>query len=606
MSSVPERDDIDAEYRWDLESVFDGVEEWEREYEAVDEAIEQLAEFEADLVDDPPRFPDGETLLATLERRDEVMRRVETVHRWARMRSDEDTRDQDNQALASRGSALYSRADSAASFVGPAIQALSGDELEAMVAETEGLQRYEHHLDDVMRMKPHTRSSAVEETLSELGEVLGAPNDVYSMLTNADMTFPTVERPDGEAVEITNANFTTLLKERDRGFRREVHESFYEEMAAVRNTVGASLKNQVKRDVRLAEIRNYDTAREAALDGPNIPVEVYDTLVETVHENLDVLHGHAALKADALEVDELAMWDLYVPLVESDSPTVEYDAAAEHVVEALAPLGEDYQNRVAEGLESRWVDVYENGGKRSGAYSSGTYDTQPFILMNYQDDITSMFTLAHELGHSVHSQLTSEHQPYVYADYETFVAEVASTVNETLLTHHLLETVEDEQFRRHVLNEYLERFRSTLFRQTMFAEFEQRVHAAEEDGEALTPDRFDELYGDLKGTFYEPAAVDDAIRREWMRIPHFYYNFYVFQYATGLSAAVALVEGIREAGGDAPNGAAQNYLAFLESGSREYPLELLRAAGVDMASSEPVQRAIGVYEGYLDEMETLL
>jgi oligoendopeptidase F len=594
--SVPERAERDEKYKWNLDSVYASDEEWEDAYEAVEERLDDLRAYEGTATDD------GETLLAVLQLRDEVSREVATVAAYARMRSDEDTRDQESQAMRARGRSLASAASSAASFIEPEIQACSREEVESMVASTPGLAEYEHHLDDVLRLKPHTRSAEVEELLSELGEVLDAPSDVYSMLTDADMTFPTVEDPDGDPVEITQSNFTTLLKRRDRAFRHEVHDSFYEELSAVRNTLGASLKNQVKRDVKLARARNYETAREAALDGPNVPVEVYNTLVGTVRDNLDRLHRHADLKAEALGVDQLEMWDLYMPLVDSESPEVEYGEAREHVVDALAPLGEEYQQRVAAGLDSRWVDVYENRGKRSGAYSGGTYDTQPFILMNYQDDISSMYTLAHELGHSMHSELTGDAQPYVYSDYEIFVAEVASTVNESLLTGHLLETVDDETFRRHVLNEFLERVRSTLYRQTMFADFEHQIHELTEAGEALTPDRCDELYGDLKREFYAPANVDEHVEREWMRIPHFYYNFYVYQYATGISAAVALVEDIREEG----EPAAERYRDFLRRGSRDYPLELLRTAGVDMASPEPIERALDTYGEYLDEMAALL
>ena len=328
---------------------------------------------------------------------------------------------------------------------------------------------------------------------------------------------------------------------------------------------------------------------------------MYDTLVETVRENLDKLHRHADLKTAATDGDELQMWDLYVPLVTEESPEVPYEDACEYVTEAVAPLGEEYQARLSEGLASRWVDVYETEGKQSGAYSGGTYDSQPYILMNYQDDVESMYTLAHELGHSMHSELASETQPYVYADYTIFIAEIASTVNETLLTHHLLDTVEDEQLRRHVLNQYLERFRSTLYRQTMFAEFEQRTHELSEAGEPLTPDRLDDLYRELKGDYYEPAQLDDRIAREWMRIPHFYRAFYVFQYATGISAAVALVENIREEG----EPAAQRYRDFLRSGSRDYPLELLEAAGVDMTDAATIESALGVYADYLDEFAAL-
>jgi oligoendopeptidase F len=353
--------------------------------------------------------------------------------------------------------------------------------------------------------------------------------------------------------------------------------------------------------VKLARARNYDTAREAALDGPNVPVSVYDTLVETVDDNLDRLHRHAELKREALGVDELRMWDLYMPLTGDEGPDVPYDDARQHVVDALAPLGEEYRSRVAEGFDSRWIDVYENDGKQSGAYSGGTYDTQPFILMNYQDDISSMYTLAHELGHSMHSELTKEEQPYVYSSYEIFVAEVASTVNEALLTDHLLETVDDDEFRRHVLNEFLERVRSTLYRQTLFAEFEHEAHELEESGEPLTADRLDDLYRGLKERYYEPAVVDDRIAREWMRIPHFYRAFYVYQYSTGISAALAIADDIL--GGD--EAAAEDYRTFLRRGSREYPLELLRIAGVDMSTSDPIERALETYGDRLDQLDSL-
>ncbi|MFB6138789.1 MAG: oligoendopeptidase F, partial [Halobacteriaceae archaeon] len=524
MSSVPERGEIAEEYKWDLESVFESDEAWEAAYEDVEERLSELEAYEGRAVDD------GETLLAALERRDELMREVSMVSAYARMRSHEDTRDQEYQAMAARGRSLAADASSVASFLEPEIQSLSRDDLADLLEAEPGLEPYEHHLEDVLRMKPHTRSTEVEALLSDLSEVLGAPHDIYSMLTDADMTFPTVTDPEGEEVEISQSNFTTLLKDPDREFRRDVHEAFYEELGSVRNTVGASLKNSVKAEVKLARARNYETARAKALDGPNVPETVYDTLVDTVRDNLDALHRHAELKRRALGVDELEMWDLYTPITETESPEVSYEQAGEWVVEAVAPLGEAYAERVERGLEERWVDVYENRGKRSGAYSGGTYDTQPFILMNWQDDITSMYTLAHELGHSMHSELTSEAQPYVYADYEIFVAEVASTVNETLLTDHLLATVDDEQFRRHVLNEYVERIRSTLFRQTMFADFEHAIHGLEEEGEALTPDRLDELYRERKEAFYEPAHLDDHIAREWMRIPHFYYGYYVYQY----------------------------------------------------------------------------
>ncbi|WP_436926328.1 oligoendopeptidase F [Halosimplex amylolyticum] len=596
MSSVPERSDIDEEYKWELESLFADDDEWEEAFESVEGRLDDLRSFEGRSTEDP------ETLQATLETYEEVMRDVANVSAYARMRRDENTADSHYQALTSRAQSLSSRASSAASFLEPEIQSLDRETVDEYVDENPDLEVYEHYFDDVLRMKPHTRSAEIENLLADLGEVLGSTGEVYNMLANADIEFPAVEDPDGEPRRITLNNFTTLQENPDREFRRDVYETFYDEWEAYRNSIAAAYKNSVKTDVKLARARNYDTAREAALDGPNVPVEVYDTLVDTVDDNLDVLQRHADLKRRSIDADELKMWDLYVPMVEGESPDVEYDQAREWVTGAVEPLGEEYQSWLAEGLDSRWVDVYETENKQSGAYSGGTYDSQPFILMNYQDDVASMYTLAHELGHSLHSEYTSEHQPYVYSGYEIFVAEVASTVNETLLTHHLLDEVEDETLRRHVLNQYLERFRSTLFRQTMFAEFEHRTHRLEEEGEALTADRLDEVYRDLKSDYYANADVDDRIGREWMRIPHFYRAFYVYQYSTGISAAVALAQGILDEG----EPAAERYREFLASGSREYPLELLETAGVDMTTSDPIQSAIDTYDEFLDEFEDLI
>jgi len=596
MSSVPERSDIDAEDKWALESIFESDENWEAAFEDVRERVDDLEAYEGRVTEDP------ETLLELLDLREDLMRDVSIVATYANLRSSEDTREQEYQAMSARAESLLADARSAASYVEPELQAVDDAELDAFVDAEPALAEYEHYFDDVLRQKPHTRSKEVEELLADLSDVTDAASDVYNMLSNADMEFPTVEDPDGEGVEISLGNFTKLQKRPNREFRREVHEAFYDRWADVRNSVGTSLKKSVTADVKLARARNYDTAREAALDGPNVPGEVYDTLISTVEENLDYLHRHAELKAEALGVDDLQMWDLYASMAEGEPPEISYEQAVDYVVEAVEPLGEAYQERMAAGLDSRWVDVYENRGKRSGAFSAGTYDTQPFILMNYQDDVASMFTLAHELGHSMHSELTNDAQPWQYSSYDIFVAEVASTVNETLLTHHLLETVDDEQLRRHVLDEYLERFRSTLFRQTMFADFELQIHEVVEDGGALTPDRFDQLYGDLKEQYYEPAVVDDRIAREWMRIPHFYYGYYVYQYSTGISAATAIVERIREEG----EPAAADYREALRLGGSEYPIDVLETAGVDMTTAEPIEDALGVYGTYLDEMAALI
>jgi len=599
MSSVPERDEIEPGYKWDLESIYVDDDAWEEAYEAVAARVDDLREYEGRVTED------AETLYELLQLREELLREVSTVAVYARLRSAEDTRNGEYQAMAAKADALRSNAAAASSFVRPELQELDPEDVEAFIEDVPALADYEHYFDDVLRTKPHTRSAEVEEVMADLSEVTGSPSDIYSMLTNADMDYGTVEDPDGEAVEITQANFTTLQKRPDREFRRAVHETFYDRWADVRNTVGTSLEKAVREHVATAEIRGYETARAAALDGSNVPPEVYDTLVDTVGDNRDALQRHAELKRQALGVDDLKSWDLYMSLTGEEGPDVAYEQAREWVIEAVAPLGEPYQERMAEGLENRWVDVYENRGKRSGAFSSGTYDTQPFVLMNYQDDIASMFTLAHELGHSMHSELAGDAQSWHDADYEIFVAEIASTVNETLLTRYLLENLEDDELRTHVLDEYLERFRSTLFRQTMFADFEHRIHRRVEDGEALTPDALDEVYGGLKADFYgvdDAAELGGGIEREWERIPHFYYDFYVYQYSTGISAAAAVVDRIHEEGEDA----AADYREMLKAGGSDYPLGVVERAGIDMAEPDPIESAVGVYRDYLDEIAALL
>ena len=596
MSQVPEREELPTEDTWDLTSIYANDDAWAEAYDSVTDRVDDLREYEDRATESP------ETLLELLELRESILREVSNVSSYASLRSAEDTRNQEYQAMQARAESLSSSARSAVSFLEPELQTLDRADVESFVEAEPALAEYEHYFDDVLRAKPHTRSAEVEELLADLGEVAGSASDIYGMLSNADLTFPTVERPDGEAVEITQGNFTKLQKHADREFRRTVYEAYYDEWAEIRNAVGTSLKNSVRKDVKYARARNYETAREAALDGPNVPVEVYDTLLESVRDNLDVLHRHADLKREALGVEDLRMWDLYAPMAGGESPKIPYDQAREYVVDAVEPLGDAYQKRVREGLDSRWVDVHENRGKRSGAFSAGTYDTQPFILLNYQDDISSMFTLAHELGHSLHSELAKEAQPWQYADYTIFVAEVASTVNETLLTQHLLDTLDDDALRLHILDEYLERFRSTLYRQTMFAAFELRIHEIAEDDGALTPDRFDEEYRSLKADFYEPAVLDDRIAREWMRIPHFYYNYSVYQYATGISAAVAIVDQILSEGDDA----AAAYREALALGGSEYPMDVLHTAGVDMTSSEPIDAALGVYDEYLGRMTELV
>ncbi len=592
---VRERNEIEQKYKWDVESIYQSVEEWEEDFEKAKKDIEELKEFEGELCSSP------QTLLNFLEVREDAKRRLEKISRYARMKSDEDTRVQQFQALKSRASSLGTKFSSATSFVIPEIQDAGREEIKRFMQKEEQLEIYQQYFDDIIRRKEHTRSKEVENVLSSLGDVLSGSSDAYSMLTNADMEFGAVEH-EGEEIDITKSNFTTLLQDRDREKRRKVYERVYDKLHGFRNTISTTMETQVKKNVRMTENRNFESARERALNDSNVPTEVYDNLIDVANQNTDLVQRHAELKMKVQDLDEIKMYDIYMPLADSESPEIKYQDAKKHVIEAVAPLGEDYQRALKQGLESGWIDVYENKGKRSGAYSGGGYDIKPFILLNYQNDVSSMFTLAHELGHSMHSKLAKENQPYVYSGYEIFVAEVASTVNEALLARHLLDTVEDEDFRKHVLSHFLENFRSTFFRQTMFAEFEQKIHEKAENGEALTAEELDKAYGDLKSKYYSNVEIDERIKREWMRIPHFYYNFYVFQYSTGISSALDIVSRIM----NGEEGAVEDYLEMLKSGSSDYPVELLKVANVDLTTEEPFEKAMERYEKRLDQMEQLV
>ncbi len=596
MENVKSREEIEEKYKWKLESIYGSDQEWEGEFEEVKELLPQAEKFEGRVTES------GETLLEVLQLREKAFREVDKLFAYARMKSDQDTRDQTYQAMSSRARGLHSKAESVFSFIEPEIQASSREEVEELISGTPGLETYGHYFDDVLRLKPHTRSSEIESLVADLQEVLGAPGEIYNYLTNADLQFPEVKEPDGSEAEITLSNFVNLLRREDRDFRREVYEKFYDSFEDLSNTLAVSYENSVKTDNKLARIKNYDSARERSLDQNKVPIEVYENLLNVVEENLELLHRHLELKREALGTDQLEMWDLYVPLAESESPEITYREAKDHVLGAVEPLGEEYRDRLERGFRSRWVDVYENPGKRAGAYSGGSYDTQPFILMNYKGDISSLYTLAHESGHSMHSKLASENQPYVYGDYSIFLAEVASTLHEGLLTEYLLEGIEDPDFRLHLLDHFLETFRTVLYRQTMFARFEQEVHERAEDGQALTFDSLCELFGEVKGDYYRPAAVDERIKREWMRIPHFYRSYYVYQYSTGISASLALTGRIMEEG----DSAVEDYLEMLKSGSSQYPLEVLRKAGVDMTEPEPLNSALSLYDKYLSELEELL
>lgn len=586
---VKPRDEISDEHKWNLEKVYSSDEKWEKDFSRAKKKIEGLKQYEGRVMESP------ETFAEFIETYSETSILVGQLYSYASMRRDQDLRKEQYQAMAAKTNALSSMLGSATSFVEIEIQNADEEVLEKTVALEDG--EYRHFIEKVREKKEHTRSKEVETVLSGLSEVLDSPSEIYNTFMNADLSFPSASFED-EELEITLANFPTLLKKNDREFRKQVYSKFYDRFSEFENTIAQSLDKEVRGNKKSAEIRDYGSALEASLDQKNVPEEVFNNLTETVDSNLDALHRHQKLKRDVLRVEKLQMWDLYTPLADSEVE-ISYEEAKEHVLEAVKPLGEEYVEAMREGLESGgWVDVYENKGKRSGAYHGGSYGTPPFVLLNFQNDVNSMYTLAHELGHAMHSYFTEDEHPYIYSDYGIFLAEIASTVNEQLLTEHLLENVDDKRIKRHALDHQLENFRNTLFRQTMFAEFEKEVHERVENGEVLTAGDTSKIYGKLKSRFYAEAEVDDRIADEWMRIPHFYYNFYVFQYATGISAAAAIRKKILE------EDRRDDYLEFLRSGGSQYPLETLQIMGLDM-DSETVNSAINQYRGYLEKAEEL-
>ncbi|MED0655217.1 oligoendopeptidase F [Anoxybacillus geothermalis] len=595
--SLPLRSEIPVEETWRLEDIFPTDDAWEQEFQQVKAMIPKLGEYKGRLGQSP------QVLYEALQYQDEVSMRLGKLYTYAHMRYDQDTTNSFYQGLNDRVKGLYSEASSAMAFIVPELLSIDEAVLRSFLEQYEPLRLYAHALDEVTRQRPHVLSAEEEALLAQAAEVMQATSNTFSALNNADLTFPTIVDENGNEVEVTHGRFIRFLESTDRRVRRDAFHAVYHTYEKFQNTFASTLAGTVKKHNFFARVRRYESARQAALDANNIPESVYDNLIATVHEHLPLLHRYVRLRKQVLGLDELHMYDLYTPLVQDVKMDVTYEEAKQYMLDGLAPLGEEYVAIVKEGLDNRWVDVRENKGKRSGAYSSGAYGTHPYILLNWQDNVHNLFTLVHEFGHSVHSYYTRKTQPYPYAHYSIFVAEVASTCNEALLNDHLLRTIDDEKKRLYLLNHYLEGFRGTVFRQTMFAEFEHLIHLKAQQGEALTAETLTSLYYDLnKKYFGDEIVVDQEIGLEWSRIPHFYYNYYVYQYATGFSAATALSKQILEEG----EPAVKRYIDFLKAGSSDYPIEVLKKAGVDMTSAEPIRQACQVFAEKLEEMERLL
>ncbi|WP_312907670.1 oligoendopeptidase F [Tissierella praeacuta] len=594
---ILERKDIKKEYQWDLESMFINFNEWEKSYNKAKEMARDFILYKGGVVSSAENFYN------VLRDKDDLYRITEHLYSYAHMKLDEDTREGKSQELSDKGLGLYVEVEEKTSFLVPEILTLEPNTLDRYFQEKPELKVYKQYIEDIMRQKEHILSSREESILAQMGEVGNSPQKIFSMLNNADLKFPIIKDEDGKDVEITHGNFIPLMESKNRDVRKKAFEALYNTYKGFKNTFAASLNGDLKNNIFNSNVRKYKSSREASLNQNNISLSVYDNLINSIHNNLGSMYKYMEIRKRALGVEELHMYDLYTPIVKDVDLKIPYEEGVEIVKRALTPLGEEYMAVVEEGFSSRWIDIYENRGKRSGAYSGGSYGSKPFILLNYHDTLDNVFTVAHELGHSIHSYFTRKTQPFVYGNYSIFVAEVASTANEALLMDYMLKNVKDKNERLYLLNHYLESFRTTVFRQTMFAEFEKTINEYLESGGAITADYLCETYKDINKLYYGPnMVVDDEIGMEWARIPHFYYNYYVFQYATGYSAAVALSEKILKEG----KPAVDRYINFLKSGSSDYPLNVLKTAGVDMTTEEPVSNAMKLFSKLVDEMDKLI
>ena len=594
---IPKREEVPVELTWDLATIFETDEKWEAEFDALNKEIPKIKEFQGTLGDS------AETLYNMFTFQDQISERLGKLYTYSHMKYDEDTTNAFYQAMNQKAESILTLASSNMSYIVPEILKIDEAKIESFLKEKQELQQYKKTLDEIIRQKEHILSEKEEVLLSEASEALQTPSQTFGMLNNADLKFPLIKDENGEEVELTHGRYIRFLESKDREVRKAAFEAMYDTFGNFKNTFATTLNGNVKKDNFYAKVRNYRSARHSALDSNNIPETVYDNLVEAVNEKLPLLHRYTELRKKVLGLDDLHMYDLYVPLVEGVDMKITYEEAQDFVLKSLTPLGEAYTNIVKEGFQSRWIDVVENKGKRSGAYSSGSYGTNPFILLNWQNKVNDVYTLTHELGHSLHSYYTRKNQPYRYGNYSIFVAEVASTCNEALLSEYLLNHLNDEKERLYILNHFLEGFRGTVFRQTMFAEFEHDIHVRSQNGEPLTADSFTEIYYELnKKYFGKHVNVDEQIGLEWARIPHFYYNYYVYQYATGYSAATSLASQILSE----KDAAVNRYIDYLKAGSSDFPIEVLKKAGVDMTSKQPILEALDVFEEKLNEFEKLI
>ncbi|MDD7409100.1 MAG: oligoendopeptidase F [Anaerovoracaceae bacterium] len=597
IKKVRTRDQIDDRYKWNIADMYPDEDLWEKDFSEAEKEAEEFAEKYSGRMGE-----NGKLFYRILQERDAIWQKAEKVYVYAQMKSDEDNRVARYQELSQRAQSLLSKISASMSFMLPEIMEQPEGTLVRFLRECEDLKMYDYEILEIMRRKKHVLSKEAENIMAKFGEVTGAPKQIFSMINDADMDFGTVKDEHGNDVKLTHGNYISMMESKDRNVRKGAYEALYRAFTAQKNTLAATYYYNVKKDSVIAGLRHYDSSLLAELDGDDIPEAVYRNLIKVINEHLGALHKYVKLRKKILGLDEIHMYDIYAPLIEMPDRKVPYEEALDTVRGALAPLGQQYIEDLNKGLEAGWVDVYENEGKTSGAYSFGSYDSMPYVLMNYNDKFKDAFTIIHELGHSMNSYYTRRKQPYVYGGHSIFTAEVASTVNECLLVQYLLGNCKDRKEEIYLLNIYIEEFRATVFRQTMFAEFELEAHEAVERGEVLTADKLCKIYGDLnKKYFGEDVVYDDNIAMEWARIPHFYNSFYVYKYATGYSAAVAISNKILNEGAAARDA----YLEFLAAGDSDYPIELLKGAGADMSTTEVTESACRTFEALIDRLEEL-
>lgn len=590
---IPKRSEVPEQFKWALEDIYATDEKWTEDLQKLKAMPERIAAFKGRLSES------ADTLYDFMQLSDEISVLCDSLGNYAQRRSDEDTANAKYQGFIGQLMNAYVAVNSAGSFETPEIISIEEDKLQKFYDDKPELKIYKRALDKLRRKKAHILSEAEEKILALTGEMGQSPENIYSMFSDADLRFPDAVDKDGKAHQVTHGSYIPLVQSDDRVLRKSAFESMYGTFDKFKNTCAATLSAQIKAVNFYAKARRYDSSLEAALDGTEVPVSVYKNLIEAVHDNMHYMYDYVALRKKLLGVDELHFYDLYTPVVPDADMKITFEEAKETVLKALAPMGEDYLAILKEGFENRWIDVYENEGKTSGAYSAGAR-VHPYVLLNHKDTLNCMFTLAHEMGHAIHSYLSNKNQPVVYSDYVIFVAEVASTCNEALLMQYLLKNTEDKKQRAYLINYFLEQFRTTLYRQTMFAEFELKINEMVAAGESLTAEGLNELYGELNKLYFGDGIVlDDEIKLEWARIPHFYYDYYVYQYATGYSAAIALSQRILKYG----EPAVKDYIGFLKGGCSTDPISLLKGAGVDMATTQPINEALAMFGELVKEME---